>query len=86
MAAGGSAAPPAATPGPPPPAPAPKLPVRPQNLQACTRNVHQWGPPDGNGWARCVSCGYVSITGGSAGQSGAYDLGDEMARSVVQLG
>ena len=73
----------------PPPAsprPAPQLSA---NLQACARNVHTWSPPDDRGWAKCFACGTVSITGGSAangGTSGAYDLGDEVARSTVQLG
>lgn len=32
-----------------------------QNLVACSRGSHAYGPLDGNGWRTCVSCGQVNV-------------------------
>ena len=45
-----------------------------QNLLACSRGAHAYGAPDNRGWAKCVMCGNVSITGGLARGPGAYDM------------
>ena len=57
-------------------------PARQANLSACSRNVHAWGPIDSRGWATCLACGTVSITGGSIA-NGAPGGGVEVARATV---
>jgi hypothetical protein len=32
-----------------------------QDLLACSRGAHAFGPVDGNGWRTCIACGQVNI-------------------------
>lgn len=34
----------------------------PADLRMCSRNVHNYGQPDSNGWRHCQICGVVNVS------------------------